>query len=136
MNKKYVLDTSAIMTFLEEEAGVDTVHKLLEQAQAEHITIYVSFVTFTEICYISIQEQGEKVATERLNKMEAMPINRMESNSKLTREAGEIKAKHHLSLADTFIAALAKITDATLVHKDPEFESLEGQINMLKLPYK
>jgi PIN domain nuclease of toxin-antitoxin system len=29
VNKKYVLDTSAIIAFLEEEAGADTVEELL-----------------------------------------------------------------------------------------------------------
>ena len=136
MNKSYVLDSSAIMAFLEEEAGVDTVEKLLEQAQTKQITVYVSFVTFTEIYYISIQEQDERIASERLERIGAMPICRMESNPELTKLAGEIKAKYRISLADTFIAALAKMKDAILVHKDPEFESLEGQIEMLILPYK
>jgi predicted nucleic acid-binding protein len=136
VNKKYVLDTSAIMAFLEEELGADTIEELLEQAQIKQITVYVSFVTFTEIFYISIQEQGERIASERLKRIESMPIFRMESNPELTKLAGKMKAKYRISLADTFIAALAKKEDAVLVHKDPEFESLKGQIEMLILPYK
>jgi len=34
--------------------------------------------------------------------------------------AGRLKADHRLSVADAWIAALAKERDATLVHKDPE----------------
>jgi predicted nucleic acid-binding protein len=34
------------------------------------------------------------------------------------------------------IAALAQERDATLVHKDPEFEQLEATVKVLKLPYK
>ena len=136
MNKKYVLDSSAIMAFLEEEAGADTVEELLEQSQIKQITVYVSFVTFTEIFYISIQEQGERIASERLKRIESMPICRRESNPELTKLAGEMKAKYRISLADTFIAALAKMEDAILVHKDPEFESMENQIEMLILSYK
>jgi predicted nucleic acid-binding protein len=115
---------------------VDIVEKLLEQAQKKQITVYVSFVTFTEIYYVSIQEQGKKIASERLERIGAMPMFRMESNPELTKLAGEIKAKYRISFADTFIAALAKKEDAILVHKDPEFESLKGQIEMLILPYK
>jgi len=136
VNKRYVLDTSAIMAFLEEEAGVDIVEKLLEQAQKRQITVYVSFVSFTEIYYVSIQEQSKRIASERLERIGSMPIFRMESNPELTKLAGEMKAEYRISLADTFIAALAKKEDAVLVHKDPEFESLEGQIKMIILPYK
>jgi predicted nucleic acid-binding protein len=34
------------------------------------------------------------------------------------------------------IAALAKERDATLIHKDPEFEQVEELVQVLKLPYK
>ena len=38
--------------------------------------------------------------------------------------------------SDAWIAALAKERNATLVHKDPEFEQVEGTIQALRLPYK
>jgi len=41
-----------------------------------------------------------------------------------------------MSMADAWITALAKIKKAILVHKDPEFESIEKEIEVLKLPYK
>ncbi|MHB8167515.1 MAG: PIN domain-containing protein [Sulfuricella sp.] len=49
--------------------------------------------------------------------------------------ASSIKAVHPLSLADAWIAASALELGATLVHKDPEFESLPGLIEE-RLPYK
>jgi len=50
--------------------------------------------------------------------------------------AAEIKAFHKLSVADAWIAALAKERCAILVHKDPEYEQLENYVRTLKLPYK
>jgi len=47
-----------------------------------------------------------------------------------------MKAKHRISVADAWIAALAQESSATLVHKDPEFEVMGDQIQVLKLPYK
>ncbi|MGH2592700.1 MAG: PIN domain-containing protein [Anaerolineae bacterium] len=47
-----------------------------------------------------------------------------------------MKAVHHLSLADAIIAAFAIRQNATLLHKDPEFEALAGQAAMEVLPYK
>ena len=40
------------------------------------------------------------------------------------------------SEADAFVAATARETNATLLHKDPEFESLRGRIKLKALPYK
>ncbi len=41
-----------------------------------------------------------------------------------------------LSFADSCIAGLAKFKQAKLVHKDPEYEQIQNDIEQLKLPYK
>jgi predicted nucleic acid-binding protein len=38
----------------------------------------------------------------------------------------QIKATHALSLADAWIAAAALHSGATLLHKDPEFQAIDG----------
>lgn len=50
--------------------------------------------------------------------------------------SGRLKAFHHLSFADALIAGAAKLSEAVLVHKDPEFEDLPEEISLLSLPYK
>jgi len=44
--------------------------------------------------------------------------------SALLEKAAEIKATYRLSVTDAWIAATAVLLNATLVHKDPEFEPL------------
>ncbi len=50
-------------------------------------------------------------------------------------KGGEIKAIHQISIADSIIVAHAIIYNATLVHKDPEFEIITI-VDQIKLPYK
>jgi ribonuclease VapC len=50
--------------------------------------------------------------------------------------AGRLKAAHHVSLADAIVAAFALQNAAQLLHKDPEFDTLKGQVTMEALPYK
>lgn len=50
--------------------------------------------------------------------------------------AGEIKANYSVSLADSFIAAATIENEAILVHKDHEYEGLEGRVQLCALPYK
>jgi len=132
----YVLDTSALLAFIEEEQGADIVQDLLERAGAEEITIFVSFMSFMEVCYISLQERDESEAQERLRLMKALPVLRVESTEALGMVASQFKASYRISVSDAWIAALAKDRDAILVHKDPEFEQVEPEIKALKLPYK
>jgi predicted nucleic acid-binding protein len=48
----YVLDTSAWLTLIEDEAGADTVQALLEKARAGEVVVLVSFMSFMEVYYI------------------------------------------------------------------------------------
>ena len=132
----YVLDTSALLAFIEDEAGADIVEKLLEQAKAGKIAILISFMAFMEVYYITLQERDETEAEERLQLMNSLPRKRVESTKTIGIIASKFKANYHLSVADAWIAALAKERNAILVHKDPEFEQVETEINVLKLPYK
>ncbi len=132
----YVLDTSAWLALIEDEEGADLVQQILEKAKSGEVDILVSFMSFMEVMYITLQEQDLGEADERVNFMAALPITRVESNSSLAIFAAKLKANYHISVADAWIAALAKERNATLVHKDPEFEQIEGDIQVLKLPYK
>lgn len=58
----------------------------------------------------------------------------MDESTLLT--AAPIKASRRVSLADAIVAAFAVQNGATLVHKDPEFEALAGEISLEALPYK
>jgi predicted nucleic acid-binding protein len=132
----YVLDTSAWLTLIEDEAGSDAVQEILEQTQAGDAIVFISFMSFMEVYYITLQERDEKEALERVNLIAALPVLRIESTEALNVLAAELKAAHRLSVADAWIAALAKERGATLVHKDPEFKQVEGEVEVLELPCK
>lgn len=132
----YVLDTSAWLTLIEDESGADRVEALLEKARASEIVVLVSFMSFMEVYYVTMQERDRSEAQARVDLMTALPGLRVDSTEALGLLAGELKASYRLSVADAWIAALAKERNATLVHKDPEFEQVEATIKVLKLPYK
>ena len=52
------------------------------------------------------------------------------------RNRAKPKAAHKVSLADALVAATALRLKATLVHKDPDFESLQGVVSLESLPAK
>lgn len=129
---KYLLDTSAIMTLLEDEEGAERVETLLRQEQ-----IFLPYLVLLEIYYITIQDQTEDVADRRyalLKQLSVIFLWNMDEPTLLT--AARIKAHHHLSLADAIIAAFALRQQAILVHKDPEFEALAKLVPQENLPYK
>ena len=132
----YVLDTSAWLTLIEDEAGADRIEALLDKARAGEIVVLVSFMSFMEVYYITLQERDQSEAQARVDLMAALPGLRVDSTEALSLLAGELKAKHRMSVADAWSAALVQARNATLVHKGPEFEQVEATIKVLKLPYK
>ena len=133
---QYVLDTSALFTYIENEEGAIEIEVLLQKALANEIVLYISIVSCIEVFYITWQEQGKEAATERLRLIDELIITQKPVDSQLTIIIGEIKATKAMSFADCCIAGLAKIRQSILVHKDPEFEQIESEIEQLKLPYK
>jgi predicted nucleic acid-binding protein len=133
---QYVLDTSALLTYIENEEGATEVETLLEQALVDEAVLYISMVSCIEVFYITWQEQGKEAAAERLKLLNDLMVIQEPVDSQLTKIIGEIKATKAMSFADCCIAGLAKFKQATLVHKDPEYEQIENEIKQLKLPYK
>lgn len=52
----YVFDTSAWLALIEDEAGAEAVQKVLERAASDHAKILVSFMSFMEVFYITLQD--------------------------------------------------------------------------------
>ena len=134
--KFYILDTSAILTYIEDEDGSEYVENLLIDAEKEIIDIYVSFISLTEVFYITLREKDEPLAVERIKLMQSLAVKIQESDETVNIKAGKLKARNSISLADAYIAALCQIHNGILVHKDPEYEKLASEINEYRLPYK
>jgi len=128
----YLLDTSALLTFIEDEPGSDRVEEVLKAA-----AILLPWPVLMETYYITLQEKGRAEADRRyalLRQLKAEILWAMDEPILLT--AARLKAEHHVSLADAVVAAFAIRNNAVLIHKDPEFDALAGLLAMEALPYK
>jgi predicted nucleic acid-binding protein len=130
--KSFVLDTSALMAFIEKEEGAERVRDILLSK-----SIILPWLSILEIVYISQRELGEEEALTRyalLKKLNAKVV--WDADEALLLNAARIKSTHSLSLADSIIAAITTQYDAVLLHKDPEYEPLQDILDMEILPYK
>jgi len=128
----YLLDTSALLTFIEDEDGSDRVEELLKGTG-----ILLPWPVLMETYYITLQKKGRAEADRRyalIRQLKADILWAMDEPILLT--AARLKAEHHVSLADAVVAAFAIRNNAVLIHKDPEFEALAGLLPMEALPYK
>ena len=131
-SRPWLLDTSALLSFIEDETGADRVEQALKQP-----TTLVPWPVLLETHYISLQEEGQAEADRRIALIKQLKVEilwGMDESTLLT--ASKLKAEHRVSLADAIIAAFAIRRGAVLMHKDPEFDALTGLLPMEALPYK
>lgn len=132
VSKPYVLDTSALLALIEDEAGVGRVEELLRVEQ-----VILPFVVGLEVYYIARQEQSQDEAARRLALIRQLPAaweDRVTDTVLVT--ARDLKSQYRVSLADALTAAFATTTGAILMHKDPEYKELAAVVEQKRLPSK
>ena len=134
--ERFLLDTSAILALTDQEEGFERVEELLDRAANGGVDVSVCAMSLMEIFYITLQEEGEDRAARLVALVKAWPVRWIYPDERVLLFAGRLKAFHHLSFADALIAGTARLSDAVLVHKDPEFEQIAEEVPLLGLPYK
>jgi predicted nucleic acid-binding protein len=130
--RSFLLDSSALFSLLEDEAGADRVEDLLRTEK-----VYLPWVALLEVHYISQQERGLDVANSRLALLKTLSAEIVwQHDEPALLLASRFKAQNRLSLADALIAGIASQLGAVLIHKDPEFEALSNAVDLEALPYK
>ena len=127
---KYVLDSYALLAYLEAEHGSDRVMELLEAAKNMKCHLYMCLVNMGEVMYIVEREKGLPKAQETLARIDELPIEIVDVDRPLTLLAAHLKMDCPIAYADCFAAALAQLKNATLVTGDPEFNKIKPDCNV------
>lgn len=130
---RYVLDSYALVAYLQNEAEADQVETLLDQAHENSVILHMSFINLGEIAYLVARRRGADRCEEVLKHLTLFPIHYEEVPWERILAAAQVKAQHAISYADAFAVALAQEMDATLVTGDPEFKQVESLIPVLWL---
>jgi ribonuclease VapC len=128
--KAAVLDSYALIAYLEKEAGYNEVAKLFEECVAEDREVFVCIVNWGEVIYHALRSGGERTAQLAEETMRALPLQLVEANKELTLQAAHLKAFNKVSYADCFAAALAMKKKCELNTGDREFKQVESQVKI------
>lgn len=128
-----MLDSWALMAFFKGESAGADVEALIQTATADKERLLLCVVNWGEIYYAMWRAGGKTAAEDVTADLSRMPIELVDADQALTKQAAIFKATNKMSYADTFAAALAKVKNAELVTGDAEFESLEREIKIVWL---
>jgi predicted nucleic acid-binding protein len=128
-----VLDSWALLCYLEQEPGFEKMIQLFEKAVESSKPLLMCIVNWGGIYYQVARRFGDEKAQEIEQLIETLPIRLVEADRDLTREAARIKATKRMAYADCFAAALARLRKANLYTGDPEFKVVEKDIKVVWL---
>lgn len=127
-SNSYVLDSYALIGYLENEPFSDQIYHALTQAKNGAFRLYFHAIHLGEVYYITLREQGRTLADVAYSRIKALPIKLIDRiDEKLLLAAASLKARYPISYADSFAAALAMINNCPILTGDPEFRPLEKQ---------
>lgn len=128
MPDRYVLDSYALIGYLENEHFADRIEQLLKQAKKGGASLYLHALHLGEVYYITLREQGSNLADLAYSRIKAFPLTFIDQiDEELLLTAAALKADFPISYADSFAAALAKIKNCALLTGDPELKMLENE---------
>ena len=134
--KRFLLDTSALLTLRDDEAGAERVAEVLALAVSGKAKCYGCFITLMEVYYRVWRDENKDAGQLAHQQCLALPIEWMSNSDSLLIKSAEYKALYPLSIADAWIAACAAEQGAVLLHKDPEFKPLPVLQEFLPLKSK
>jgi predicted nucleic acid-binding protein len=126
----YVLDTWAIMAYLEDEPAALAVETLIVEAHEDGVPLLMSVVNVAEVWYAFARRASPPQAHESLAELRLLGIEFRAADLDLALEAASFKARYRMSLADCFAAALANHNQAELVTGDQEFRQVEREVKL------
>jgi PIN domain nuclease of toxin-antitoxin system len=123
--RSFVLDSYALLVFLNREPGSDRVRAILEEAQAEKVKLPMSAINWGEVLYSIGRKDGRGGMRFIEERIRNSAIEIILPTFEHVRTAAEFKMWGGASYADCFAGALAWELDIPVLTGDLEFQNLE-----------
>lgn len=128
--KSIVLDSWAIMSYLQGEPSAEKVAEIIADAHDDSVPLLMSVVNAGEVWYIIARRTSAADADRSIHELKQLGIRLVDVDWDLAHDAGRFKAKHRMSFADCFAAALAKQRNSNLVTGDHEFKQVAADLTI------
>ena len=133
MKRTSLLDSFAMLAFLNKEKGFEKVRELMRAAQLSSTPLLMNEINIGEVYYVTAKDRSVERAEEFLHRLETLPILPVSNSFADVLEAARIKARFPISYADAFVVATAVRMNAAIVTGDPEFQSVPHLVTIVWL---
>jgi predicted nucleic acid-binding protein len=133
----YVLDASAILRYLDGEAGADRVAKIIKGHLAGKRQVIVSAIHWGEVAGITFKKHGKQLSDVVLTRLRAFGFEIVPATAEQAVSSAHIKVQYGIPYADAFGVALAAISsEHVLVTADFDVKPAAAAVQIEFLPRK
>lgn len=130
MKKKSLLDSFAVLAWIQDERGSQFVEDLLYRARDNEEDVILSIINIGEIYYRCARVRDLSFAEDILERLKLLPVKIYPCPNDLVMAAAEIKAQYPIAYADAFAAATAKRENARIITGDPDFKKIQHLVDI------
>ena len=131
MKKRNLLDSFALLAFLNHERSFERVRDLLRSGRARREPLLINEINVGEVYYRTAKDRSLDRAEAVLASLQSLPLLLIANTYDDVLAAARLKAQHPISYADAFAVTTAQREKATLVTGDPEFHAVEHLVPIL-----
>jgi predicted nucleic acid-binding protein len=133
----YVLDTSAVLRFIDKEAGSARITAVLRASRSGTVGIQISAVHWGEIVGIALKRHGALQASKFSTRLRSLALEVVPVTEQRAAKAAAIRLRYNIPYVDSFGIELASDTsDHRLITADFDFKPAEHDISIEFLPPK
>ena len=126
----FVLDSFALLAYLDGEEGMERVRNILVKASQELCRVVQSVINLGEVLTITEREVGLTLAQAVLASVEQLPIEILPATREAVLAAAHVKANYSVVYADAFAVAAAIESGGTILTGVRDFEQVEGLVKV------
>lgn len=131
MKRKILLDSFAMLAYLNKEVGFEAVREVMSVAQKSGDSVLMNEINAGEVYYILFRKRGLENSNYFVETILAsLPILMVPNSFEDVMAAAIIKAEHPLSFADCFAVGTARKNNAVILTGDPEFKKVEHLVEI------
>jgi len=132
----YALDSSAVLRFLDGEAGSERVAEIIKHHLAGRATVMVSAIHWGEVAGVTCKVRGRQAVDLVLSRLISFGLQIVDITGERAVRAALIKAQRKLAYADAFGVELAMQPDYVLVTADFDLKAAARDVKIEFLPRK
>ena len=130
MKKRSLLDSYAVLAWIQDEEGAQFVEDLLYRSREKEEEVLLNIVNLGEIFYRCARVLDLPAARKILENIKILPLRIIHCPNDLVLQAAELKAQYPIAYADALALATAIREGAGIVTGDPEFRVVEHLVEI------